>query len=116
MTTLYCPHCKTNVLAVREEFNWCLLIILAIFTAGFGVLIYLAIYFNKPENRCVHCNSICRLREVQVISNPYHVGNQMQVVQLQGQANEESVKYCLNCGVKLERAGKFCAYCGTNIE
>ena len=121
MTTLYCPHCKSNVLTTREEFNWCLAIILAIFTSGFGLLIYLAIYYSKPENRCVHCHSICQLKEVeqpttQVVSNPYHVGNQMQLVQLQGQTSEESPKYCLNCGVKLERAGKFCAYCGANIE
>ncbi|MFX1381963.1 MAG: hypothetical protein ACFFBP_05915 [Promethearchaeota archaeon] len=121
MTTLYCPHCKTNVLVRREEINWCLVIILAIFTAGIGILIYFIIYFNNPENRCVHCNSICRLEGIkesttQLITNPYHVGSQVQVVQLYEQENEEGANYCLNCGVKLERVGKFCPYCGTNVE
>ncbi len=121
MTTLYCPNCKANVLVTREEINWCLVIFLAIFTAGFGLLLYFGIYFSKPENRCVHCNSICQLEVIkeptpQAIANPYNVSSHAQLYQLNKQENDERAKFCLNCGVKLERAGKFCAYCGFKID
>ena len=57
---MFCPKCKKEVQTKREDIDWFLLIILAIFTAGFGVLIYLYFYFKKVENHCVWCESICQ--------------------------------------------------------
>ncbi|MGV9171384.1 MAG: hypothetical protein ACOC44_00465 [Promethearchaeia archaeon] len=52
--TAYCSKCERNVLLVREDIDLPLAIILLIFTAGFGLFIYLIIYYNREENRCVH--------------------------------------------------------------
>ena len=57
---MYCSNCKTNVLTMREEIDICLVIILCIFTAGFGLLIYLAIYYDKKPIHCVHCKATCQ--------------------------------------------------------
>ena len=40
----WCPRCQQNVLLTREEIDTCLAVVLLIFTAGIGLLIYLAIY------------------------------------------------------------------------
>jgi len=125
MASKYCPSCKMNVLTVREDIDMCLIIILCIFTAGIGVLIYLAIYYEKEPIRCVHCKSIC-----QPISNnqnystlnskPSQINNYQEAennVVKNTQVADES-KFCSNCGVKIgEREGlKFCAFCGTKIN
>ena len=55
MISGYCGHCQQQVSAKREEIDICLAIILAIFTVGIGLAIYLAIWHSKPINRCVHC-------------------------------------------------------------
>jgi hypothetical protein len=47
----YCPKCAKEVYMKREEIDICLCIILAIFTAGIGLLIYMVIYLDKKENR-----------------------------------------------------------------
>ena len=125
MASKYCPNCKMNVLTVREDIDICLLIILAIFTACIGPLIYLAIYYDKEPNRCVHCKSIC-----QPISNNQNESvlniKPSQINNYQEAENSEKInahiavesKFCSNCGVKIgEREGlKFCAFCGTKIN
>ena len=109
----------------REDIDWMLVIVLLIFTAGIGTLIYLLIHAGKIENRCVHCNSRCLPQKTgQVVSlttpvvNPYlhnHENQQVQIIQTNINENT-SAKYCSNCGSKLERQNiSFCPYCGTNI-
>ena len=53
----YCEHCKQNVLLSRQDIDTCLAIILLLFTAGIGLIIYLIIYYSRPKNRCVHCGT-----------------------------------------------------------
>ena len=125
MSMMYCPHCKSSVLASREDIDICLAIILLIFTAGFGLIIYLIYYYSQDENRCIHCHSICTLQQTgqeisltSPVTNPYRQTRENQQVQLlQTVGNEnEGVKFCNNCGVKLNRQGiSFCPFCGTNI-
>ena len=125
MVSKYCPNCKMNVLTVREDINICLLIILGIFTAFIGPLIYLAIYYEKEPNRCVHCKSICQpISNIQngsvLNSKPSQINNYQEVetiIENNGNTAGES-KFCSNCGVKIgEREGlKFCAFCGTKIN
>ncbi|MBY9007609.1 MAG: hypothetical protein KGD63_12735 [Candidatus Lokiarchaeota archaeon] len=127
---MYCPKCKTEVSIKREEINWVLVVILAIFTAGIGVLIYLAIYFDKPENRCIHCDSICQ--KTVVLHSPYVLNpitpnvvsnSNKQIYSKTPSDNIENTstiinKYCPFCGSKLGdgEGGKFCPFCGYNIE
>lgn len=122
---MYCSNCKTNVLTVREEIDLGLVIILFIFTAGFGLLIYLAIYYDKKPTHCVHCKAICRPNLSEQTNNHLTLkpneAKSYQEVKLY-KANEpiieEHSKFCYNCGVQLsEREGlKFCAFCGTKIN
>ncbi len=125
MASKYCPNCKMNVLTVREDIDMCLIIILCIFTAGIGVLIYLAIYYDKEPNRCVHCKSICHpisnIQNVSVLNpKPSQIDSHKEAknyIIINPQVAVES-KFCSNCGVKIgEREGlKFCAFCGTKIN
>ncbi|KKL91213.1 hypothetical protein LCGC14_1896930, partial [marine sediment metagenome] len=126
----YCPHCKRNVLATREDFRVGLAIVLAIFT-GIGLLIYLAIYLDKEKIFCIHCKSECQIRQTEdrintnftYPSSNYAVVNQapqkqLVVLPIEKETAEVNGKYCYNCGVTLsEREGqKFCPLCGSNIE
>ena len=125
MASKYCPNCKTNVLTVREDINLCLIIILCILSAGIFVLIYLAIYYDKEPNRCVHCKSICHpisnIQNVSVLNpKPSQIDSHKEAknyIIINPQVAVES-KFCSNCGVKIgEREGlKFCAFCGTKIN
>ncbi|MFW9951985.1 MAG: hypothetical protein ACFFKA_17845 [Candidatus Thorarchaeota archaeon] len=125
MTTMYCPKCKMNVFTVREDLDIGLMIILCIFTAGIGAIIYLAIYYDKESTRCIHCKSICQtiyienqnensislLKYCSKVESKQELNNQYQFI-------EESTRYCFNCGIELdEREGlNYCAYCGTKIK
>jgi len=136
--TGYCSHCKQNVLLKREDIDTCLAIILLLFTAGIGLVIYLIIYYSKPENRCVHCNSICEI----TLPRQYPESTEQLSYQQQASVNEltfqgqqipqqipdkkmpekvEEVKgatyyYCPFCGDKLENRGvKFCPGCGSKL-
>jgi DNA-directed RNA polymerase subunit RPC12/RpoP len=116
----YCPHCQQNVLLTRGEIDVCLAIVLLIFTAGIGLIIYLAIYYSKAEDRCVHCgtqiSSIISQPSGQLSYQPQNVQREISpqnIEQIQG----ERVYYCSFCGEKIvERGIKFCPNCGSKIE
>lgn len=112
----YCPHCKQNVLLKREDIDVCVAIILFFFTAGIGFIIYLIIYYSKPQNRCVHCNSIVSPAlsdsiatekiEAPATPNPYSLTS----------SNNESIKFCAYCGEAIKsKDTQYCAHCGTKL-
>ncbi len=116
--TGYCPRCQQNVLLTREEIDTCLAIILLIFTAGIGLLIYLAIYYSKPEEYCAHCRAkITAFR----LSSPYTQQPQVQQTSypapgnMTGQVTGGIPNYCTLCGEKLDIGAKFCQNCGSKI-
>ncbi|MFO7797340.1 MAG: hypothetical protein ACQERB_09370 [Promethearchaeati archaeon] len=125
---MYCKKCCKDVPTKREEINWFLLVILAIFTSGFGVFIYLIIYFNKPENRCIYCNSICQPSEeynpykpvIEAYNSPEKPNNYYKSTEFEN--NSEVVvqigKYCPSCGAKLDERGEanYCAFCGFDLS
>ncbi|TFG04002.1 MAG: hypothetical protein EU542_00390 [Promethearchaeota archaeon] len=122
MNTMYCEKCQTNVLTKREDLDVGIIILLFIFTAGLGVLIYLVVYYDKKANRCIHCNSVCKTMLLE-----YQKGNQLTSIDKNGEKNqnyvsvnkieEKETKFCYNCGTELdERERKFCPFCGINIE
>ncbi|MFX1236266.1 MAG: zinc-ribbon domain-containing protein [Promethearchaeota archaeon] len=127
----YCNHCQQNVLLKRKEFDVCLAIILVFFTAGIGLLIYLAIYHSKPPDRCVHCNSLCFPQVTAKSSNstiqnnniapknPYIVQDQKPKEIQMPQKIEEEIPpekgYCGFCGEEITPGTKFCPSCGTKL-
>jgi hypothetical protein len=120
----YCPICKQNVLLVREALNWPLMIILLIFTGGIGLIIYLIIYYNKPESRCIHCHTQISLKSYKSVQSSTYVQAENQKPQISDvnsdikvNANEISkLKYCSYCGeTLLNELAKFCAHCGSKV-
>jgi hypothetical protein len=129
--TGYCPHCQQNVLLTREDIDICLAIILLIFTAGIGLIIYLTIYYSRPEDKCVHCRTRVSPIQTQPVgqiphqdqAQPYPYTYQTQPTQgytasssVEGIREEEPL-FCVYCGEKLKVKGiKFCPNCGNKIE
>jgi hypothetical protein len=115
-----------NVLTKPNKFNIGLAIILAIFTGGIGLLIYIAVYLDKTQKpRCIHCDSVCyeQKEETQPKKNPYQLFGssnppQNQEIAIKPQEVEEEPNFCYNCGSELDRSvnAKFCALCGTSIR
>lgn len=116
----YCPRCQQNVLLTREEIDTCLAIVLLIFTAGIGLIIYLAIYYSKPEEYCVHCNTKVTAFHT---PTPHTYQTQAQIQQpsyttpVQGSEDKtgERPNFCALCGEKLEIGVRFCPNCGSQI-
>ena len=114
----YCPNCRLNVQLTRKEFNWVLAIILGIFTGGIFLLIYLAIYFSKPEDRCPICGTIGQPQIVhaQTSSTPQIVQVTPQVEIIEKKPTQGKVAFCTNCGEKLNNPDmKFCTLCGQSV-
>ncbi len=128
MSKGYCPYCMKEVFVKKEDFRVGLAIFLLIFTAGFGLFIYLLVYLDKKADRCIFCGSKCQplLLHVQSNANATIVAttqssNQSatQLVYPMKQAVVlEAPHFCPNCGAELEDNGtlKFCSLCGTKIN
>ena len=125
MAKMYCSKCKMNVFTVREDLDIGLIIILCIFTAGIGAIIYLAIYFDNDSNRCIHCKSICQ--PIMIVDNnddpmsPLKCGsNEMSKKETisQIEIKDKRTKYCFNCGIALDERERlnYCAYCGIKLN
>ncbi|MFW9902199.1 MAG: hypothetical protein ACFFDY_13115 [Candidatus Thorarchaeota archaeon] len=121
---MYCPKCNMNVYTKKNEFNIGLAIILAIFTGGLGLLIYVAIYLDREHKpRCIHCDSVCyEQKELEQQSSNYQlISSSQQPEHLQtikkSDHIEEKAHFCYNCGTELSQNdnAKFCALCGSSI-
>ena len=120
----YCPICKQNVMLVREAINWPLIIILLIFTAGIGLIIYLIIYYNKPESRCIHCHTQILLKSNNSAQSSTYVQAENQKTrhsdinaEVKAKTDDTSNnKYCSYCGEpQLNELAKFCPHCGSRV-
>ncbi len=119
--TGYCNRCNQEVLLKREEIDTCLAIVLLIFTAGIGLLIYLAIYYSKPEDRCVHCGN--KITTFQTPS-PYTYQPQPQIqqsaystpVNTSEEITGSRPNFCSLCGEKLNPGTSYCPNCGSQIS
>lgn len=118
--TAYCPRCQQNVLLTRERIDTCLAVILLIFTAAIGLIIYLAIYYNKPKQHCVHCGT--KVTAFQT-STPYTYQSQPQIqnasyaapINTTEEVTGARPNFCALCGEKLDLGIKFCPTCGSQI-
>ena len=117
----YCPQCRQQVLLAREDIDWMLAILLICFSCGLGLIIYLIIYYGKPENRCVHCYTIVEPQAPSVYQQPpqpYEVQptqeNIYEIPQKQAQTSKEEVKakFCPYCGEEVVENARFCQGCG----
>jgi DNA-directed RNA polymerase subunit RPC12/RpoP len=106
--TGFCPRCNQQFLLARKQFDTCLAIILLFFT-GIGFFIYLAVYYNKKKDRCVHCGTQITFSQRQVQFQPSTSRN------ISEEINVTTLNYCPLCGEKLERGIKFCPNCGSKI-
>jgi len=119
--TGYCSRCNQEVLLKREEIDTCLAIVLLIFTAGIGLLIYLAIYYSKPEDRCIHCGT--RITPLQTPS-PYTYQTQPLPQQpsysaplyISEEITGSKPNFCSLCGEKLDSGISYCPNCGSKIS
>ena len=116
----YCPYCKKNVSLSREGINVPLAILLAIFTGGIGLLIYLAIYHNRDKDRCNNCGSQIDIFQTQSTNKmPVQLDiNQKYKLKL-GMEKIKGVKvyFCPYCGEKLDdRRIKYCSNCGSDVD
>ena len=118
--TGWCPRCQQNVLLKREEIDTCLAVILLIFTIGIGLIIYLAIYYSRPEENCIHCGA--KITSPQH-SSPYTYESQPHVqqssyptpVNVSEEVTGAIPNFCALCGEKLDVGAKFCQNCGSQI-
>ena len=119
----FCNRCNQQVFLTRKDFDVCLAFVLAIFTFGIGLLIYLAIYYRNPENRCSICGSQETTSQVQGYQTPTQpqFQNQKQSIQIEetenGKISRTVDKFCAFCGEKMEDwNSRFCENCGSKIE
>ncbi|MHA2182434.1 MAG: zinc ribbon domain-containing protein [Promethearchaeota archaeon] len=106
--TAFCPRCNQQVLLARKQFDTCLAIVLLIFTV-IGFFIYLAVYYSKPEDRCIHCGTQITFSQSAV---QYQTPQDQRP---QAQPASSTHSYCSLCGEKLEAQVKFCPNCGGKI-
>ncbi|MFW9952174.1 MAG: zinc-ribbon domain-containing protein [Candidatus Thorarchaeota archaeon] len=118
--TAFCPRCQQKVLLTREKIDTCLAVILLIFTGGIGLIIYLAVHYNKPKQHCIHCGT-----KISTFKNSHPYTYQSQSETQKGLYNtltnstEEILgakpNFCAFCGEKVEAGTKFCQNCGSKI-
>jgi hypothetical protein len=119
--TGYCPRCQQNVLLKREEIDTCLAIVLLIFTAGIGLLIYLAIYYSRPEQHCIHCGALITTIQYTAQQSSQPTYQQPTQTYLNAPTSPNQVtganpNFCALCGEKLDMGAKFCQNCGSQIS
>ena len=119
-STGFCPRCQQQVLLTRKEFDTCLAIIL-IFT-GIGIIIYLAVYYGKKGDRCVHCGTQITFSQAQTPS-AFKTHQEIQELSYSVTRNDSeettgtTPKFCTLCGEKLESSSiKFCPNCGSKVS
>ena len=121
----YCPYCQKNVHMKKEDFRVGLAIVLLVFTAGFGLFIYLMIYLDKKAEKCIYCGSKCQPLLINYQSEPssatyltqeYSNGPSTQLVyQEKTPIMLERASFCPNCGGELNADHKFCSFCGNTL-
>jgi DNA-directed RNA polymerase subunit RPC12/RpoP len=123
--TGYCPNCQERVLLTRKDIDWCLAIILLIFTAGIGFVIYLIYYYSQSEDRCIHCGTIIheriqspyskRTEELEYQNTPEEFRYERREIRQVQEVETTATKFCPFCGEKLKGGARFCANCGSKL-
>ncbi len=119
----FCPSCNKQVLLKRVDIDKCLAIILLIFTAGIGLILYLVFYYNKPEDRCNICG--IKITSSQTAGS-YGYGNQEQNQYISTSTRTqppeefpgevEIPRFCPLCGEKIDYGVNYCPNCGSKVK
>jgi hypothetical protein len=118
--TGFCSRCNSNVLLVRERIDVCLAVVLLIFTGGIGLIIYLAIYYSKPKEHCIHCQGKVT---VSPISTSYTQQTQPPIQKTSPSRSSKETEevlgfrpnFCAYCGEKIRPGTNFCENCGSKV-
>lgn len=121
----YCPHCEAIVQATRKSLDVALIILLAIFTAGIGVLIYLVIFYsNNDKNLCKECNSTLQTvpKHYDVSSqgalaskpNPYKLSSETDTSKTE-EVKSKKTEYCPYCGISVAPTNEQCPNCNCKL-
>lgn len=98
----YCPTCEEEVYLTYERIEPCVLIILGLFTAGIGLIIY---YFMRKPTRCVKCGAYSH----------YSASGSL-AAQKDGEVLGSKALFCDFCGTELNRENQeFCPNCGSKV-
>ena len=103
----FCPRCNQQVLLVRKQFETCLAIVLLLFTV-IGFFIYLAVYYSRKPEFCIHCRTQITFSQAQIqFQPPRNISEDISLT---------TSSYCPLCGEKLSQSGiKFCPNCGGKV-
>ncbi|TXT67312.1 MAG: hypothetical protein BAJALOKI1v1_120004 [Promethearchaeota archaeon] len=103
-----------------------LIVLLAIFTAGIGVAIYLAIYYSKHEKTiCVECNyklkpitgdEVSLKKQFQPLENPYKLSLEQPISKEDSFLVGSQLELCPYCGQKMEKDMDVCPNCQSTID
>jgi rubrerythrin len=85
--------------------DFCIALMLLIFTVGIGLILY---YYAREKNRCVHCDSLCQFQlpegQKEILSNG--------TIEIKGR----TVLHCPYCGAKVNNKNMAsCPSCGSQI-
>jgi hypothetical protein len=122
----YCPHCERVVKATRRSLDVALIILLAIFTAGIGVLIYLVVFYSRNDkNLCDECNSTLQTvpKNYDVDSqenlapkpNPYKISSRNDSSDNEEEITSKKGEYCPFCGISVDPNMNKCPNCSCKL-
>ncbi len=101
---------------------------------GFGLIIYLIYYYSKPENRCIHCNSVVELPSItrtleksraeisyqeskpeRSVSQSY-TPLELERKPILNDYSTSNIRYCPFCGGAVKRDHKYCPNCASKLK
>ena len=106
LVTGYCPICQQNVLLKRQKMDFCIALMLLIFTGGIGLIFY---YFAREKNTCVHCGSLCN----------FQIPDAQKEIYSTESTEIKGIKFyhCPYCGTEIDKQTKgTCPNCGSEIQ
>ncbi len=99
--TMYCPNCKCNRSVSRWDTVSLLILILLLLLGIILGLVYLVYKMGQPE-KCIVCGCPAHVMEAPDSKKFTEC--------------RTTVRYCPNCGNRLEGGSKFCSQCGKSIS
>ena len=104
--TGYCPICHQNVILKRQKMDFCIALMLLVFTAGIGLIFY---YFAREKNRCSNCGSLCQFK----MPNTSNNAHDETATEIKG----VKIDHCPFCGIELMFGVQLtCPNCGSEIQ
>ena len=136
----YCKNCRREVSLRKNDFDWCLFILL-MFT-GIGPCIYVFIWMIQPTDRCTFCGRKTEpSRQEHNTQSPQQIRNygryssspqtpslehpktqemgvdkQMEYREEQKVQKTTEAQFCPYCGAQIRQGARFCANCQSPVR